>query len=278
MTLSYAVKLLEAKNGCPRYQLFEGNRVYTFRRQLHRSLEGDRFVALYESPSGRRLCLKSVAHDYGFDETIAVLEVGKNEALNGTIVPASLLVAALGGTEETQTENFYCFVMPYLERVLTLSDGGDARHKVALVLHVAKACNKLYEAGLCYLDLKCENVGWHKGKPLLLDYGSLFRTGSCDGVASYPPPAHPTGIDVLACERNVVWGLGVLLLMLLQGASLRAHFRHLKQNETRCLRTAARSAVDAVQDDALRLLLTALLIEDDATLISAVTALQAHVG
>lgn len=88
----------------------------------------------------------------------------------------------------------------------------DILHAVAWT---ARACLRLFESyGLAYTDIKPANVLRNpKTRALLLcDYGSMEEAGLPVGTATYPPPETPYGMDVMADQRALAYGLGVLIV------------------------------------------------------------------
>jgi serine/threonine protein kinase len=119
-----------------------------------------------------------------------------------------------------QPLHFNAIVMPFYPYTLHKTIPVLLADKIQCILQITRQCINLYHLGYCYLDIKPANiVRTHTmGEYLLIDYGSLRCIGATDGQATFPPPCYPSGTNVRADEGSVVYGIGVLLVAVLQSS------------------------------------------------------------
>ena len=112
---------------------------------------------------------------------------------------------------------------------VALSHAGNTLHsrmrfmtrpaRLAVLLRVCGACTTLMtRAHVVYLDMKPSNVCLVDDDPAttrLIDYGSLSLIDTTEGVATYPPPEYPFGVDVAANETVQAYALAVLVVVVL---------------------------------------------------------------
>jgi hypothetical protein len=208
----------------PVYRLWAGDDEYehlTLVKGGAKARPDDPVVSYYRLGS-RRLILKSIPHGDSMGELQAVRAL-EAAPMAGVIVPARIVHDAVAPEDgKVGPSNFTVVAMPDGGRALTsFSAGGDT---VALYVTglVCRKVRELFGVGLAYTDLKPDNV-LHNPKLssfVLCDYGSLVPLGCALGVSTYPPPEWPLGMEVLACERAVIYGLGVVLAASLHPQSL----------------------------------------------------------
>ena len=85
---------------------------------------------------------------------------------------------------------------------------------------IVRATLRLWQCNLAYLDFKETNVLFSsaggQSTYVLCDHGAVEIVGTTHGSATYPPPTNPFGTEVSADAINVCWGLGSLLVLLLE--------------------------------------------------------------
>lgn len=90
----------------------------------------------------------------------------------------------------------------------------DAAERYQCLEWIADATERLWAAGLAYMDMKAPNILFcGRGGNLrwtFCDYEGAVRAGSA-GTCTFPPPGHTTGLDVPATEQNVLWGVGIMV-------------------------------------------------------------------
>ncbi len=98
------------------------------------------------------------------------------------------------------------------------------RNKVLIVKQLANDLNCLYNKGLPYTDIKLANTLYKclnkdNFKVTLGDIGSICLK-QYEGITTYPPWEHRYNpADVKCSDKQIVWGLGVLLVSLLHNTS-----------------------------------------------------------
>jgi hypothetical protein len=124
-------------------------------------------------------------------------------------------------TNEEGPESYTVIVMQALECNLREAPLPTLDSKLAVFRRVTQHVSTLWNVlGLAYLDMKAVNVLVTTMAPegcdvVMCDHGALSARGTECGSATYPPPTEPSGLDVPATEANVCWGLGVLLVTML---------------------------------------------------------------
>ena len=91
--------------------------------------------------------------------------------------------------------------------------------KIAIIVQLAGDLLCLYNNGFPYTDIKAENTLYKclsngKFKITLGDIGSICLD-KFDGISTFPPWEYKNGNNVKCEQKQIVWGLGILLLFLL---------------------------------------------------------------
>lgn len=117
-------------------------------------------------------------------------------------------------------EEMLCFGMPVGDCTLAEAVHAGEVRPVAAAEAVTRGLHLLQLSGYAYCDLKSSNVlVLRRGDTAHLvfcDLGSVVRGGGT-GLATYPPPDFPSGVNVPATDRCAAWGASMLLLTLLLG-------------------------------------------------------------
>lgn len=128
----------------------------------------------------------------------------------GLFVPASL----------EEFDDMACFGMPLGDTTLSSAVNDGTLRPAAAAEAVGRALHLLQISGYAYCDLKPSNVlVLRRGQTAHLvfcDLGSLVRGGG-RGLATYPPPGFPSGVNVPATDRAAAWSASVLLVTLVLG-------------------------------------------------------------
>jgi serine/threonine protein kinase len=170
-------------------------------------------VVCYQSADGSAsVAIKTVDVEDEEDEVTGwmLLTEMRRRGLSATrmIVPTSM----------ARVNRTTCFFMPRADG--SLQDFAEEVDPCSAALAVTKALRVLYTEGFMYCDIKPANVLVKKEGEVfhivLGDLGSLVRLRR-SGVSTYPPPEHPSGLNVPATERAAAWGVCMLLLTLLNG-------------------------------------------------------------
>lgn len=219
------------------------------------------------------VCLHRSEHASSFFlyaiKTVMAEQGVENEETQGYNVYVSLMqrkspalrflvpVLKLSAGDDTATPT--CYGMPAAVGTLcVLLPNGTPVERIAQVLRVVNGClGVLWREGVAYMDLKPENVlvmggGNSKFTVLLGDVGSLCFDGD-SSMCTYPPPTHPSGVGVPATSKNVLYGLGMLMWVLLWGHDHRLQFlsfAHLEdgQHKKKCMIHAALQRISAVAE------------------------------
>lgn len=102
--------------------------------------------------------------------------------------------------------------------------------KLGIILKLAKDLKCLVDKGFYYTDIKIQNTLYkcleEKIKVILGDIGSMCDN-SVDCIATFPPfENRDSPAEVTKGEKQIVWGLGILLLCLLQNKTNISSFAH----------------------------------------------------
>lgn len=190
-------------------------------------------------------CVKYVFGDHGESSAIAALDevvACGSPGLKG-LVPALVI---------RNEENVAEIAMPLYTGSLGKINKTDPDLAQAVAMHVALSVELLWRSGLAYCDIKPTNVLYRitdRGVALSLgDLGSIVPLGE-PGIFSFPPQRsiqekedrpfdHVDGITV-AEERDLVWGLGALVLSLAVGHDfVNGRFTVSSLKMQKCKRTA----------------------------------------
>lgn len=125
-------------------------------------------------------------------------------------------------TECSSVDGADCYIMPVADS--TMCPGtADSVTLEALTLSIQVVCAALFalaSSGFAYADIKPENIVVVRNRGgfnlAFCDLGSLAHLGS-PSFATYPPPTHPSGLDVPATEAAMLWGLAALVAVLVGG-------------------------------------------------------------
>lgn len=162
-------------------------------------------------------------------------------------------------SNKTEPRDYNAILMPYagtqlrhMQRTMTQDE------VINVVLMVARTCKALLAEGWVYVDLKASNIVLDaERRPMLVDYGSIYKVGTTYACATYPPPNRPHGTGVPASESIVVYGLGVLLASVVQSFDCERGFRFVKCKKTLAEKTRReefRKAADGLRRAASELI------------------------
>ena len=207
----------------PKFSIVLDKRTYTFSKLIHGgTTKQDTSVSLYtDGDNEAQLVVKTLSHDEGTRELWAIRKVNE---VRKTIGPAMVRAMILQEAEQDHTHpltpaNYSVVIMPYRGQPLTRLDAQSRRLSILVTQAVFRAIHQLFNHGLAYTDIKSMNVV-HLITPdgkthlTLCDYGSIEEVGASTGCATYPPPESPYGTGVVADERALCYGVGVLLATL----------------------------------------------------------------
>jgi len=117
-------------------------------------------------------------------------------------------------------KKYYVGIMDYMHGSLSDLKGKlDETNFLQVIKEIALSLKCLNENGLSYTDLKTDNILYkcvdNKLKLTLGDIGSICRSGDYNGCTWLPIEYYKTGGFPKCSESSMVWGLGVIVLELL---------------------------------------------------------------
>jgi hypothetical protein len=117
----------------------------------------------------------------------------------------------------TDTLPFYVIITPDAGTTIYQYNFKDTQEIFSVVYTIAHALFELMKkTNMCYLDIKPMNFCIDEEKNVsIIDYGSFAPLNSRIGTMTYPHPSFPFGVDVKAQPVVMVYGIGVLLVLLL---------------------------------------------------------------
>jgi len=123
--------------------------------------------------------------------------------------------------------------------------------RLAVLCRVCQICKTLMTvASVVYTDLKGSNACLVDDNPAtikLIDYGSMALIDTNDGVATYPPPSCPFGVDVTGGEATQAYVLATFVIISLNPAKSVEYPLRFRDASKNSAEQATRSLHDAVE-------------------------------